>query len=202
MRVIEPSFEILAFPSDLSLIETAGRTCYLSEPKGDPEKFVKKIVDSGHLSVIEHLTVTVKFICDRGVSHELVRHRLCSFSQTSTRYVNYGKKQMEFIKPCFWSEDSEPYRAWEEHMLDCDYMYDYLLYTGATPEQARSVLPNSLKTEIIMSCNLRELRHILDLRCSAKSHPQIKEICLPLLKECYSRCPVVFEDIYQKYCKE
>ena len=192
MRVIEPSFEILAFPTDLSLIEIAGRTCYKSESKGDPDKFVKKIIDSQHLSVIEHLVATVKIITDRGVLAELTRHRIASFSVESTRYVNYNKKEMEFIKPSFWQEDSEAYRAWEEHMLDCDYMYDYLLHIGATPEQARSVLPNSLKTEIIMTANFREFLHIFKLRCSEKAHPQIREIMIPLREEFKKRCPVIF----------
>jgi thymidylate synthase (FAD) len=200
MRVVNSSFEILQFPTDISLLETCGRVCYRSEPKGEPEKFVKKIINNGHLSVIEHLTVSVRIICDRAIANELVRHRLCSFSQESTRYVNYDKKGMVFIKPCFWHEGSPQYEAWESYMLEAEENYCYLIAQGAQPQEARSVLPNSLKTEIIMSCNLRELRHILDLRCSAKAHPQIKEICLPLLKEVYARCPVVFEDIYLKYC--
>lgn len=200
MRVINSSFEVLSFPTDISLLETCGRICYKSEPKGNPEKFIKKLIDSQHLSVIEHLSCSIKIICDRAIANELVRHRLCSFSQESTRYCNYSKKGMTFIKPSFWEEDSPQYNSWEEAMDEAEVNYNWLISQGATPEQARSVLPNSLKTEIVMSCNLRELRHILDLRCSAKAHPQIKEIMIPLLKEVYSRCPVIFEDIYQKYC--
>ena len=216
MKVIAPSFEILQFPTDISLLETCGRVCYKSEPKGEPEKFVKKIIDSNHLSVIEHLLATVRIITDRGVLAELTRHRLASFSVESTRYVNYSKKDIEFIKPCFcdfepintlqydkWSDGKlSQYQLWLNAMQHAENTYLQLIKSGATPQEARSVLPMSLKTEIIMSCNLRELRHILDLRCSAKAHPQIRELCLPLLKEVYARCPVLFEDIYLKYCSK
>ena len=207
MIICNSSFEILQFPTDISLLEKAGRVCYASEPKGEPEKFVKnKIVDSGHHSVIEHLLVTVRIITDRGVLAELTRHRLASFSVESSRYCNYSKDkfggEITFIKPCFWQEGSMNYESWIDAMTYAELYYIKLIKNGATPQEARSVLPNSLKTEIICSCNLRELRHILDLRCSAKAHPQIRELCLPLLKEVYARCPVVFEDIYQKYCSK
>lgn len=202
MRVVNSSFEILQFPTDISLLEKAGRVCYLSEPKGNPEKFVKKIIDNGHLSVIEHLTVTVRIICDRAIANELVRHRLCSFSQTSTRYVNYSKKDIELIKPCFWQEEvldnetwfSKPsqYQLWLNAMQYAETTYLELIKNGATPQEARSVLPNSLKTEIIISANLREWLHIFKLRCSEKSHPQMREVMIPLRKEFAKRLPVIF----------
>lgn len=217
MKVINSSFEILHFDDDaLDKIERAARNCYQSEPKGNSEEFVKRLIERQHLTPLEFASATVKITCDRGVSHELVRHRLASFQQSSTRYCNYSKKDIEFIKPCFW--DFEPintlqydkwangklsqYQLWLSAMQHAENTYLQLIKSGATPEQARSVLPNSLKTEIIMSANLRELRHILDLRCSAKAHPQIRELCLPLLKEVYARCPVVFEDLYLKYCSK
>ena len=204
MIICNSSFEILQFPTDISLLEKAGRVCYLSEPKGELEKFVKKIIDNGHLSVIEHLTVTVRIICDRAIANELVRHRLCSFSQTSTRYVNYSKKDIEFIKPCFWQKEKpkSQYQLWLNAMQHAENTYLQLIKSGATPQEARSVLPMSLKTEIIISANLREWLHIFKLRCSEKSHPQMREIAIPLLKEVYARCPVIFEDIYNKYLKE
>jgi len=204
MKICNSSFEILQFPTDISLLEICGRVCYKSEPKGQPEKFVKKIIDNGHHSVIEHLSMTVKFVCDRAIANEIVRHRLCSFSQESTRYANYSKdkfgNEITVIKPFFWKEDSQQYDLWLDAMAACEDNYMLLLASGATPEQARSVLPMSLKTEIIMSCNLREMMYVLSLRCSEKAHPQIRELCLPLLKEVYARCPVVFEDLYFKYC--
>jgi len=199
MKVVNSSFEILQFPTDISLLEVAGRVCWKSEPKGNPEKFVKKLINSQHLSVIEHLSCTVKIICDRAIANELVRHRLCSFSQESTRYVNYNKKEMEFIKPSFWDNDDEKMDRWEIAVENAEEHYNWLISQGAHPEQARSVLPMSLKTEIIMTCNLREMRHIFNLRCSNFSHEQMRELMLPLLKECYERLPVIFEDVYNKY---
>lgn len=192
MRVVDPSFEILQFPTDLSLIEKAGRTCYLSEPKGDPDKFVKKIIDSNHLSVIEHLTATVRIITDRGVLAEITRHRLASYSVESTRYINYSKKDIEFVRPSFWQKDSPKYNSWKESMEEAETNYNWLIDCGATPEQARSVLPMSLKTEIIMTCNFREWMHIFKLRCSEKSHPDMCYIMRQIREEFKKRLPVIF----------
>ncbi len=209
MKILHPSFEILYMPSyeeAIKLIELAGRTCYKSEHlicDGSAEKFIKKIVDFGHESVIEHSLITVKFICDRGVSHELVRHRLASYSQESTRYANYSKErfgsEISVIKPPFWEEDSVQYKIWYKAMKECEKAYLSLIKAGASPQEARSVLPNSLKTEIVMSCNFREWRHVLKLRCSKRAHPQIRELMLALLKVFYHRFPVIFHDIYQLY---
>ncbi len=193
MKMIAPSHEILNMQdgeSILKRIELAGRTCYKSEDRITPDSakgFVKRILDSGHHSVIEHINITVRFICDRGVSHELVRHRLASYSQESTRYANYSKdnfgSEIIVIKPLFWSEDSPEYREWLKAMETAEQAYMRLIELGVSPEQARSVLPNSLKTEIVMTCNIREWRHVFNLRCSRTAHPQMREIILPLLKE-------------------
>ncbi len=209
MRIISPSHEILSFidgESILKCIEMAGRTCYKSEDRitADSAKgFVKHILSSGHHSVIEHVNISVRFICDRGITHELVRHRLASYSQESTRYANYSKnifsREITVIKPLFWSEDSSEYMEWKATMEQSEKSYMRLIELGARPEQARSVLPNSLKTEIVMTCNVREWRHILELRCSKAAHPQIREIMLPLLTEFNEKLPVLFEDIYEKY---
>lgn len=209
MRVIPPSHEILFLPPAeeiLKLIETAGRTCYKSEDRigpGSAEGFIKRIVDSGHESVIEHGTCTVKFICDRGVSHELVRHRLAAYSQESTRYANYARekfgREITVIKPYFWSEDSRMHSEWLKAMEQAEAAYMRLLDLGVKAQEARSVLPNSLKTEVVMTANLREWRHVLKLRCSKPAHPQIREVMLPLLKEFKERIPVLFDDVYQLY---
>jgi thymidylate synthase (FAD) len=196
--------------SILKQIETAGRTCYKSENKITADsavEFVKSIIKSGHHSVIEHISISVRFICDRGITHEIVRHRLAAYSQESTRYANYSKdkfgNEITVIKPYFWSEGSEEYLEWETAMKNAEQSYLKLLKNGARPEQARSVLPNSLKTEIVMTCNLREWRHVLDLRCSKASHPQIREIMIPLLAEFHEKIPVLFDDLYDKYlCKK
>jgi thymidylate synthase (FAD) len=210
MRIISPSHEILFLPPPdeiLKLIETAGRTCYKSEDRIGPdsaEPFIKRIVESGHESVIEHGVCTVRFVCDRGVSHELVRHRLAAYSQESTRYANYARekfgREITVIKPCFWAEDSRMYVKWREAMEQAEIAYMQLLDQGAKAQEARSVLPNSLKTEVVMTANLREWRHVLKLRCSRPAHPQIRELMLPLLTEFKDRIPVLFDDLYQMYC--
>jgi len=188
----------------LQRIEIAGRTCYKSEDRitdQSAREFVQRIMSSGHLSVIEHVFLTIKFIIDRGVSHELVRHRLASYSQESTRYANYSKNkfgnEITVIRPCFWSETSPEYLEWKEAMEASEQKYLKLINMGARPEQARSVLPNSLKTEVVMTSNLREIRHVLSLRCSNAAHPQIREVMRPLLKDLHQRIPVIFDDIYQ-----
>lgn len=212
MKIISPSHEILYLPDGedvLKRIELAGRTCYKSEnriTKVSAADFVKRIIDSGHHSVIEHVNITVRFICDRGVTHELVRHRLASYSQESTRYANYSKekfgREITVIKPLFWKEDSEEYPEWLSAMEQAEKSYMRLIDLDASPEQARSVLPNSLKTEIVITCNIREWRHIFRLRCSRSAHPQMREIMLPLLREFHDKIPMLFEDIYSQYRDE
>ena len=205
MRIIKPSIEILT-PIDrekiLKTIELAGRTCYKSEDQiteDSASQFVKKVIRSGHLSVIEHYNITFKLICDRGCSHEVVRHRISSYSQESTRYANYSKdkfdNQITVIKPFFFENDSEKLSVWIKAMDYAEQAYMKLIKLGATPEQARSVLPNSLKTELVVTMNLRELRHFLKLRTSKASHPQIREIAIPLLEKLKEKLPEVFDDI-------
>lgn len=205
MKIIPPSYKILYLPEPeeiLKIIEIAGRTCYKSEHKishDSAQEFIKRIIRSGHESVIEHSFCTVKFICDRGVTHELVRHRLASYSQESTRYANYSMdrfgSEITVIKPCFFEEGSLEYEVWKRAMEQAEKAYMELLQLGARPEEARSVLPNSLKAEIVVSANFREWRHIFKLRCSKRAHPQIREIMIPLLNELKERVPVVFDDI-------
>jgi thymidylate synthase (FAD) len=209
VRVIKASYEIIAVPDGmetLKFIELIGRTCYKSEEKitkNSALNFVKLLVDSGHHSVIEHSIITVRFICDRGISHELVRHRLASYSQESTRYANYSKDKFRngitVIKPLFWAEGSAEYSKWLKAMEEAEKSYMELIHFGSRPEEARSVLPNSLKTEIVMTCNIREWRHVLKLRCSRLAHPQMREIMLPLLEELHKKIPVLFDDLYEEY---
>lgn len=209
MRVIDPSIDIIFLPDGgqlMKLIESAGRTCYKSEDlttDDSADGFVRRIIASGHHSVIEHANISVRFVCDRGVTHELVRHRLAAFSQESTRYANYAKdkfgNEITVIKPMFWDEQSAEYKAWYEAMVSAEKAYMALLDSGAKAQEARSVLPNSLKTEIVMTANLREWRHVINLRCGKPSHPQIRQIMLPLLAELNSKLPVIFSDLYEKY---
>ena len=186
----------------LQKLERCGRVCYKSEDKiteGSAEKFIGMILKSGHESVLEHEKLTVKFICDRGVTHEIVRHRIASYSQESTRYCNYSKdkfgNELTFIRPCFWADDSEEYAVWKQAMEDIEKTYVKLISLGAKPEEARSILPNSLKTEIVCTMNLREWRHFFRLRTAERAHPQIREISVALLDELKKRIPVIFDDI-------
>lgn len=143
--------------------------------------------------IMKHKTHTVLFVCDRGVSHELVRHRPCSFAQESTRYCNYSKDKfggdITFILPFFFDtghDDSRVYEAWKTSCEVAERKYFELLGYGSTPQEARSVLPNSLKTEIIMTCNETEWQHIVNLRAKGTTgapHPQMKEIMQPWYEE-------------------
>lgn len=231
MRIVEQGYTIEnptnGWGDIINIIEDAGRTCYQSESKGDPEKFISRLIRSGHHSVIEHANMTVRFITDRGVTHELVRHRISSFSQSSTRYCDYADGNIEFIRPVWlpsticdvWNYgrfDGLVTRLvpYNEDALDnlsaADYNflnmlatveqgYKYLREAGWKPEKARTVLPNSLAAEIVMTANLREWRHVLDLRCSKAAHPQIRELMLPLLVQMKKDLPCVFSDIYEKH---
>lgn len=179
-------------------LERYARTCYKSKSTITPEssrKFVARLIKKGHESVIEHEKVTVKIYCDRGVSHEIVRHRIGSYSQESTRYCNYAGAGIEVIHPLFFPEESDFYRVWERAMLACEAAYNELISLGARPEEARCVLPNSLKTEIVITYNLREWRHFFRLRCAKDAHPQMREVAIPLLRYMKKIIPVIFDDI-------
>ncbi len=202
MKIIKASAEILSHTPDLEqLIELAGRTCYKSEDKiteDSADAFIDKIKNFKHESVLEHGSITVRFVVDRGVSHELVRHRLASFSQESTRYCNYGKdkfgNEITVIEPCFWTEPSPAYNVWLSACRKAERAYFKLLAEHATPQQARSVLPNSLKTEVVMTTNPREWRHVFRVRCHRDAHPQMVEVMVPLYQEFSNRWPSLFGD--------
>ena len=209
MQIISPSVEILSAVDGrefLKRLEIVGRTCYKSEnliTDTSAETFVGKLIARGHEAIIEHESISVRFICDRGVSHELVRHRVASYAQESTRYCNYSKAQFNseitVIKPCFLVEGTEAYRQWEWTMRRAECAYFDLLDIGLSPQEARCVLPNSLKTEVVMTANLREWRTVLRLRCSKAAHPQMREVMLMLLEKLQNLIPVVFDDIYEEY---
>ena len=226
MRIIDASYEVLSFPS-LSIVELAGRTCYKSEDRitQDSEiNFITKLIRSGHESVLEHVTATVRFIVDRGVSHELVRHRLAAYSQESTRYCNYSKGKFDgeitVIRPCWYpretfetptdmspAEHKRELRTkydelflrravfWKFACEESEHSYMQMLRDGASPQEARSVLPNSLKTEVVATMNMRQWRHVLAQRTSKAAHPQMREVMVPLLKHFADRDPVLFNDI-------
>lgn len=205
MRIIAPSTEILT-PLDgdaiLRHLELCGRVCYKSENRITPESaenFMRGIIARKHEAVLEHFSFSVRFIVDRGVSHEIVRHRLASYCQESTRYCNYSGDrfggEITVIKPYFLTEGTNGYKKWAEACETAEREYFTLLDWGCTPQEARAVLPNSLKTELIMTANLREWRHFFKLRTSPAAHPQMYEVTIPLLKEVQEKIPVVFEDL-------
>lgn len=189
----------------LQKIEAAARTCYKSEGKiqeGSAAKMVASLIKSGHEAMLEHASVTVKFVVDRGISHELVRHRLASFAQESTRYCNYSKddfgSEITFIIPEYLEYKSEGWNIWKESMKQAEDAYFKMLDFRLSPQQARAVLPNSLKTEVVMTANLREWRHFFKLRAlgtTGKPHPQMLEVAVPLLEDMKNLIPVVFDDL-------
>ena len=215
MKIIKPSYEILTPISDggikeLQHIEKIGRVCYKSEDRitddgESAKKFVKMLISNGHEAMIEHSSLSIKFIVDRGVSHELVRHRIASFAQESTRYCNYSKdkfgNEITVILPCFFDtgmgilSNSLVYQEWKSACECAEERYFNLLKMGATPQQARTVLPNSLKTEITVTANYREWRNFFKLRTAEAAHPQMREVAIPLLKELKNLIPIIFDDI-------
>lgn len=184
----------------LKSLEKKGRICYKSEHKitgNSYEKFLRDIIRKGHESVLEHEKISLKIVCDRGVSHQIVRHRIGSYSQESTRYCNYLDdkfgKQITVIKPAVLS--AEQYEVWEQAMINAEASYFKLIEMGATPQAARAVLPMSLKTELVVTYNLREWRHFLKVRTIEAAHPQMREIAKEILKVFKQSIRVIFDDI-------
>lgn len=205
MKIIKPYTEIIDSINGqeiLKKIELCGRVCYKSEGRitdDSAEKFVASIIKRGHEAVLEHVSFTVKFVVDRGVSHEIVRHRIASYCQESTRYCNYSKDDFEnaitVIEPFFIRERTDAWANWICSCSRAEGAYFNLLNRGCTPQEARSVLPHSLKTEVVMTANLREWRTFFKLRTAETAHPQMREVTRPLLDELKTLIPVVFDDI-------
>lgn len=200
MKLVEQTWQWTQKPTGvLAIIENAGRTCYKSEAKiteGSARRFARMLVKSGHESVIEHAVAGVRFITNRGVTHELVRHRLAAYSQESTRYVNYGNEEMAFIRPVWWETSGEAQKSiFLEACQAAESHYNKLLACGWKPQQAREVLPNSLKTEIVVTANLRQWRHIFRLRTAKTAHPQIRELMCSCLKGFQEQAPILFDDL-------
>jgi thymidylate synthase (FAD) len=213
MKIVKPSFSILNDINGdriLKSIEAAGRTCYKSETTITADsaiKFVKNILSRNHESVLEHQFISVRIICDRGVSHEIVRHRIASYSQESTRYCNYCKEKFEghitLIHPQGLTEQQRLRR--EEHFWSVQRLYDLEISEGLSPQIARGILPTALKTEIVVTMNLREWRHFFKLRAvgmAGKPHPQMIEITIPMLNTFKELIPVVFDDLLVSTEKE
>lgn len=212
MKIINPSVEFITPLNGkviMERLEQCGRVCYKSEDSitdGSAEKFLKGIISRGHEAVLEHCSFTVKFICDRGVSHEIVRHRIAAYCQESTRYCNYSKdkynNEITVIEPCFLEEGTDGYLYWETACEAAERAYFTLLDWGCSPQEARAVLPNSLKTEVVMTADIREWRHFLKLRCSKAAHPQMREVAIQLLAMCDERMPELFNDIAEEVLRQ
>lgn len=215
MKVVKPDWRIAALTEAdpvrlMKHLETMGRICYQSEDAitdRSYEPFLKSIIARGHEAVLEHATVTAVVICDRGISHEIVRHRIAAYCQESTRYCNYSKckfgEEITVVEPPFWTPDSAEYATWKKACEQTENAYFDLLLQGATPQQARDVLPNSLKTQLAITMDIREWRHFFRLRCGKGAHPQMIELACKGLIEFYDYFPCLFEDIYKEvFCND
>ena len=193
MKIIEPSVDLVDnvnYADICNKIERCGRVCYQSEPKGKPEDFIRRLIKRGHESVLEHVSLTFHIICDRAIQNELVRQRLSSPSVESTRYVKYD--ELTFIKPALKVNDTYSLTNFLIYVED---FYKMLIENGNKPEDARAVLPLCLKSELYMTANLREWRHILKLRTDAKAHPQMRFVAGKVLEIFRNNYPVFVEDI-------
>lgn len=193
----------------LRIIEMAGRICYQSEPKDDSDegvqKFVRGLIKRHHEAVLEHAVVSVIFTCDRGVSHELVRHRIAAYCQESSRYCSY-KGQLKVIDLATGFKydlndpiDQKKYAVWTRHCQMSEQDYNEMIDLGAQPQEARSVLPTSTKTQVFATFNLREWRHVFNLRAlglTGPPHPQMLEVMVDLLEAFKIKIPVVFDDLH------
>jgi thymidylate synthase (FAD) len=227
MRIIEPSADFM-FPEDfkgdtkfpyLKRLERIARTCYQSEGNicdGSDKKLIQKLLNKKHYPMFDHAHISVIALCDRGVSHEIVRHRLAAYAQESTRYCNYSKDKFSghvtFIKPCFFpdiqlgtfglddvrcnaNDYTENSYHWLKAMLAAEDRYLRMVGNGCSPQEARSVLPNSLKTSIVMTYDFTVWRHFFQLRTAHAAHPQMRQIIRPLLQKFKANIPLIFDDI-------
>jgi len=226
MKLIKPYTEILStIDGDVVLktIEQVARTCYKSEDlitDDSAKKMVANLLKNGHEAMIEFYDITVKFVCDRGVSHEIVRHRVASYAQESTRYCNYSKDkfggELTFIEPAGMNIERIQSESHGEvlniditsaegifikGLAECQDSYLKLLDLGWSAQQARAILPNALKTEINVKMNLREWRHFFKLRCAPAAHPDMRELTIPLLEKMHTLIPIIFDDLYEQFCR-
>lgn len=214
MKIVKPRIVLVDNVNGekvLRKLEKMGRICYQSQPGEEiesTERFVSSIIRRGHTSVLEHVSFTFIITTDRGVTHELVRHRISSFSQESTRYVKYDNGKMEYIEPVEMEQGSPEYSMWLQSCLNDEKIYCEMMEIGAKAQVARAVLNNSLKTQIAYTANIRSLRNFFTLRCDKAAHPHIKEIAIPMLLYMRELVPVVFDDIgydqefYNQYLSE
>jgi thymidylate synthase (FAD) len=216
MKIVKPSFEILSATNleyvteQLKIIELAGRNCYKSEDKiceGSHDKIIGMLRLKKHFSVLEHGNMTVRMIGSRAFSHQLVRHRLAAYSQESQRYCNYNKgkfgSEVTFVEPVKFSEwDEELQKNFTTSLQLAEKCYQELVEQGMKAEDARGVLPNQCKTEVVVTMNLRSWMHFFSMRCDKHAQAEIRLIATGLLEEFNKLMPVIFEDLAKEYLGE
>jgi len=203
MEIIKPSYEILTNINGIEIlkfIEKISRVCYKSEDKIDLTSytiFIKKLVANNHLAMLEHFNISIKFIHNREFTHELVRHRVASYAQESTRYINYAKQNegLIFIKPYWFDKQEHLIETWQALMLNIENNYISMKNFGLSPQAIRGILPNDIKTEIVVTTNLREWKHILELRLASSAHPDMRRILYPLALELKNKIPIIFDNL-------
>lgn len=204
MKIINPYIEVEEIDgiNIMKKIEKACRTCYRSEGSitdDSYKKLLENCITRGHESVLEHEKVTIRMYTDIGVYKDLTRHRIASFSIESTRYCNYGKdkfdNEIKFVKPCNIEENSKLYEIWKASLKSIEEKYMEMAELGATPDQMRMILPHSTAAEIVMTANIREWKHILELRTTNHVHPSIRQVMIPLLLYLKKEMPEIFEKV-------
>ena len=204
MKIVEPKIEIekVDYKKVMKNLERACRTCYRSEDKISDESYktlLKNCINRGHESILEHEKITIRMICDIGVYKDLTRHRHASFSIESTRYCNYGKdkfdNEIKFIKPVNIEENSEIYKEWKESCEEIEKRYIKMVELGATPDQMRMILPHSTAALVTMTANIREWKHIFNLRCTRHAHPAVEQVMIPLLLHLKENMPEIFDNV-------
>ncbi len=205
MKNVEQSFEIIDSIDGIAIakkIERCGKICYKSEHNITDDsyiKFIERIIKNHHESVLEHVSITVKAYTDRGITHEIVRHRIAAYSQESTRYCNYTNGrfggEINVILPKSLKHDDRVIRL----VGQIESLYNQLISEGIVAQDARDILPTCLKSEIVLTYNLREWRWFFIKRCAADAHPKIRELAYGILDEFHKRIPVVFDDLYIQF---
>lgn len=212
MKIIGPMAEIISSVSvdesyEVSMVMNAAKVCYKSEPNktlDEAKEFVGNLIERGHLSPLEHVSVTVKFTTSRAVANEIVRHRIAAYNQESTRYCNYTKNEFDngitVVLPSYLHKCNDwRYATWRHTIENAEIAYLALVNGGVSPQNARGVLPLDLKTEIICTYNLRMWRHVLDQRCAPDCHPDMRELMLSTLQIMWEKLPTFFDDLHEKY---
>ena len=204
MQIVKPKIEYEDFDGVkmMKKIERACRTCYRSEgliTDDSYKKLLTKCISVGHESVLEHEKITVRITSDNGFLKDITRHRAgTSFSNESTRYCNYSKDKftnsIKFIEPVY-SDDKEKYAIWKKAMQQMEDCYMEMAALGATADELRMMLPYSTSAEMTMTCNIRQWRHVLTLRCSKHTHPSIRQVLIPFLLFLKQEMPELFNDI-------